>query len=155
VPSIISGWFQARLVSALLYATISALTVARARFVTVPVPIQAGVVVCVSLASEEITEHTSKVGNIGLGLELEGSAVGEVFGKLGRTSLAEGRDCDGLLLFHDELVLLSGRLGLESLPWKASLEEVDQDVTNGLEIVPTGLFDTQVVIDRGVTGSTR
>jgi len=112
------------------------------------------VVVRVSLASEEITEHASEVGNVGLGLELEGSAVGEVFGKLRWASLAEGGDGDGLLLFHDKLVLLGGRLGLESLPWKASLEEVDQDVTNGFEIVTTGLFDTQVVIDGGITRST-
>lgn len=111
-------------------------------------------VVRVSLASEEITEHASEVCNVGLGLKLEGSAVSEVFGKLGWASLAEGGDGDRLLLFHDKLVLLGGRLGLESLPWKTSLEEVNQDVTNGLKIVTTGLFDTQVIIDGSITRST-
>jgi len=112
------------------------------------------VVVRVSLASEEVTEHSSEVGNVGLGLELEGSAVGKVFGKLRGASLAEGGDGDGLLLFHDKLVLLGGRLGLESLPREASLEEVDQDVTDGFEIVSARLLNTQVVIDGGVTGGT-
>jgi len=85
--------------------------------VAVPIPIQTRVVVRVALASEQIAEHATEVGNVGLGLELERSAVGQVFGKLGRTSLAKSGDGDGLLLFHNELVLLGGRLGLESLPW--------------------------------------
>jgi len=142
------------LVSTLFHATIPSLAIAGSRFVTVPVPVETRVVVCVSLASEKITEHTSEVGNVGLGLKLEGSAVSKVLGKLRRASLAEGRDGDGLLLLHDKLVLLGGRLGLESLPWKTSLEEVHQDVTNGLEIVTTGLLDTQVVIDGSITRST-
>ncbi len=111
-------------------------------------------VVCVTLASEKVAEHASEVGNVGLGLKFEGSAVGEVFGELRWAALAESRNCDRLLLFHDKFVLLGGRLGLESLPRKASLEEVDQYVTNRLEIVTTRLFDTQVVIDRRVTGGT-
>jgi hypothetical protein len=66
------------------------------------------VVVRVALASEQVAEHTTEVGNVGLCLELERSAVGQVFGELRRTSLAKGGDGDGLLLFHDELVLLGG-----------------------------------------------
>jgi len=120
--------------------------------VAVPVPVQTGVVVRVSLASEQVAEHSAEVGNIGLGLELEGTAVGQVFGKLGGASLAECGDGDGLLLFHNQLVLLGGRLGLESLPGETSLEEVDQHVADGLEIIPSGLFDSQVVIDGGVPG---
>jgi hypothetical protein len=113
------------------------------------------VVVGVSLRSEQVSEHSTEVSNVRLGLELEGTAVGEVFGKLRRTSLAESGDGDGLLLFHDKLVLLGGRLGLESLPWKSSLEEVNEDVSDGLEIVSAGLFHTQVIVDGCVTRSTR
>lgn len=122
---------------------------------SVPVPVQGGVVIGVSLRSEQVAEHASKVGNVRLGLELEGAAVRQVLGELRRTSLAEGGDGDGLLLLHNELVLLGGRLGLESLPWKPSLQEVNKDVANGLKIVPTRLFNTQVVVDRCVTRSTR
>jgi len=129
-------------------------TVSRSGFVTVPVPVETRVVVRVALASEQVTEHTSEVSNVGLGLELEGSAVGQVFGKLRRTSLAKSGDGDGLLLFHNELVLLGGRLGLESLPRQTSLEEVDQHVTDGFEIISAGLLDTQVIVDGSVTRST-
>ena len=139
------------LISAFLHAAVLAV---RSGFVAVPVPVQAGVDVGVALRPEEVTEHASEVGNVGLGLKLEGSAVSEVFGELRWAALAESRNCDRLLLFHNKFVLLGGRLGLESLPWKASLEEVNQDVTDRLEIVTTRLLDTQVVIDGSVTGGT-
>lgn len=96
-----------------------------ARVDAVPVPVQGGIVVGVALRPEEVAEHASEVGDVGLGLELEGAAVGEVLGKLGGAALAEGGDGNGLLLLHNELVLLGGRLGLEALPWESALEEVD------------------------------
>jgi hypothetical protein len=122
--------------------------------VSVPVPVETGVVVGVSLGSEEITEHSTKVGNVGLGLEFKRAAVGKVFGELTGAALAEGRDSDTLLLFHNELVLLGGGLGLESLPGESALEEVYEDVSNGLEIITSRLLHTQVVIDGSITRST-
>ena len=113
-----------------------------ATFQSVPIPIKTGVVVRVSLRPEKVTEHAAKVGNIWLGLKLETTAISEVFGKLTGASLTEGRDSNTLLLFHDELVLFGGRLGLESLPREPSLEEVNQDVANRLQIISSGLFDT-------------
>jgi len=113
------------------------------------------VVVGVSLTAEQVTEHASQVGNVWLCLELEGAAVGEVLGELGGTSLAEGGDGDGLLLLHDELVLFGGALRLESLPGQSSLEEVYEDVSDGLEVVSAGLFDAQVVVDGCVSGRSR
>mmetsp|Transcript_28078 Transcript_28078/g.56921 ORF Transcript_28078/g.56921 Transcript_28078/m.56921 type:complete len:201 (-) Transcript_28078:1108-1710(-) len=119
----------------------------------VPVPIEGGVVVGVTLRPEEVAEHSPEVGDVGLRLELEGAAVGQVLGELRRAALAEGGDGDGLLLLHDQLVLLGGALGLEALPREASLEEVDEDVADGLEVVAAALLDAEVVVDRGVTGS--
>lgn len=145
---------RVKLIPGFLRAGVPSLAFPTSSFMAVPVPIQTGMVVCVTLASEQIAEHTPEVSNIGLGLELQRSAVGQVLGKLGRTSLAESGDGDGLLLFHNQLVLFGGRLGLESLPRKTSLEEVDQNVADGLEIVSARLLDTQVIVDRGVTGST-
>ena len=123
-----------------------------ARVDAVPVPVQRGVVVGVALRPEEVAEHAAEVGDVGLGLELERAAVGEVLGELRGAALAQGGDGDGLLLLHNELVLLGGRLGLEALPGKAALEEVDEDVADGLEVVTAGLLDAEMVVDGGVTG---
>lgn len=60
-----------------------------------------------------------------------------------------------LLLLHDELVLLAGRLGLEALPGEAALKEVDEDIPDGLEVIAPGLFDAQMIVNRGVTRCTR
>jgi len=125
-----------------------------ARVDAIPVPVQGGVVVGVALRPEEVTEHAAEVGNVGLGLELERAAVGQVLGELGGASLAQGGDGDGLLLLHNEFVLLGGRLGLEALPGEAALEEVDEDVADGLEVVAAGLLDAKMVVDGGVTGGT-
>ncbi len=74
---------------------------------------------------------------------------------MGGASLAQGGDGDGLLLLHDELVLFRGRLGLEALPGETPLEEVDEDVSDGLEVVATRLLHSQVIVDGGITGGTR
>ena len=117
----------------------------------IPIPIQTGIIVRVSLTPEEIAKHAPQVGNVGLGLELERATVSKVFRELRGTSLTEGGDGDGLLLLHDEFVLLGGGFGLEALPRESSLEEVDEDVADGFEVVTAGLFDSQVVVDGGVT----
>lgn len=75
---------------------------------SVPVPVKRGVIVGVSLRAEQIPEHSPEVGNVGLSFKLERTAVGQVFGKLRGTSLAECGDGDRLFLFHNELVLLGG-----------------------------------------------
>mmetsp|Transcript_31907 Transcript_31907/g.77324 ORF Transcript_31907/g.77324 Transcript_31907/m.77324 type:complete len:272 (+) Transcript_31907:158-973(+) len=121
---------------------------------SVPVPIQTRVVVGVSLRPKQVAEHASQIGNIGLGLKFERAAVSQVFRKLRRTSLAQGRNGNGLFLFHNELVFLGGRLGLESLPWKSSLEEINQDITNRLEIISSRLFHSQVIVNGSITRST-
>mmetsp|Transcript_12244 Transcript_12244/g.26497 ORF Transcript_12244/g.26497 Transcript_12244/m.26497 type:complete len:207 (+) Transcript_12244:346-966(+) len=121
----------------------------------VPIPVQAGVVIGIPLASEQVAEHPPQVRNVGFGLELEAAAIREVLGELAGTPLTERGDGDALLLFHDELVLFGGGLSLESLPREASLEKVNEDVSNGLEIVAAALLHPQVVVDGRVTGRAR
>lgn len=112
-------------------------------------------VIGVSLRTKQVSEHSTKVGNIRLGFEFEGSAIRQVFGKLRRTSLAQGGNRNRLLLFHNQLVLFGGALGLESLPGKTSLEEIDEDVSNGFQVISSGLFDAQVIVNRSITGGSR
>ena len=126
-----------------------------ARIVSVPVPVQTRVVVGVSLRAEQVTEHSTKVSNVRLCLELERAAVRQVLSELRGASLTQGGDGDGLLLFHNQLVLLGGGLSLESLPRKSSLEEVYENVSNGLEVIASGLLHAQVIVDGCVTRSTR
>ena len=40
---------------------------------------------------------------------------------------------------------------LESLPWKITAEEVQENVSNRLEIVAPGLFDAQMGVLRGIS----
>mmetsp|Transcript_13224 Transcript_13224/g.19985 ORF Transcript_13224/g.19985 Transcript_13224/m.19985 type:complete len:252 (+) Transcript_13224:510-1265(+) len=120
----------------------------------IPIPIQTRVVIGISLTPEQVTEHPPQVRNVGLGLKLKTATISKVLSELTGTSLAKRGDGDGLLLLHDKLILLRGALGLESLPGKTSFEEVHEDVSDGFEIIATGLFHPQVIVDGGVTGST-
>mmetsp|Transcript_8493 Transcript_8493/g.13187 ORF Transcript_8493/g.13187 Transcript_8493/m.13187 type:complete len:256 (+) Transcript_8493:137-904(+) len=119
-----------------------------------PIPIQTGIIVCVSLTSEEVAEHSSQVSNIRLSFKLETAAICEILSKLGRTSLTQGRDGDRLFLLHDEFVFLRGGFGLESLPGEPSLEEIDEDISNTFKIVTTRLFNPQMVINGSITRCT-
>jgi len=113
------------------------------------------VVVGVSLRAEKVSEHTAQIGNVWLGFELQAAAVRKVLGKLAGAALAESGDRDGLFLFHDKLVLFGGGFGLEALPGQSTLEEIDQNVSNGFQVISARLFHAQVIVDGGVTRRTR
>jgi hypothetical protein len=121
----------------------------------IPIPIETGIIVCVSLTSEKIAEHSPKIGNVGFRLELETAAIGQILSKLTGASLAESRDSDRLLFLHDELVFFGGRLSLEALPGETALQEVNEDVSDTFEIVTARLLHTQVIVDGSVTGGSR
>jgi len=121
----------------------------------IPIPIQTGIIISIPLTPEQITEHAPQIGNVGLSLKLETTAVCKVFRELRRTLLTQRGNRNGLFLLHNELVLLGGTLGLESLPGQLPLEEVHEDIPNGFQIVTAGLFHPQVIVDGGVTGSSR
>ena len=76
-------------------------------------------------------------------------------GKLRGTSLAQGRNGNALLLFHNQLVFLGGGFGLESLTGLTALEKVHQYVSDQFEIIATRLFHSQMIIDGRVTRRSR
>lgn len=77
-------------------------------------------------------------------------------GRVTRESLAESLRRDDHLAFHDLVVfLLFVVVGLDSLPRQGAPEHVHQDVANGLQVVSSGLLDSQVGVDRGVSGGSR
>lgn len=70
-------------------------------------------------------------------------------------AVAEILDCSGLLLFTNLLILLLVGSSLQSLPRKTASKEVKEDMTKGLEIIPSRLFASKVSIDTHVTSSSR
>lgn len=75
--------------------------------------------------------------------------------KLTREAVAEVLDGSSLLLLSNLLVLLLVGSSLQTLPWKATAQEVHENVTKGLEIVSTGLFASKMGVDAHVTSGTR
>ena len=67
-------------------------------------------------------------------------------------ALTEVFDGGGLFLFSDLLVLLLIGGGLETLPRKASSEEVHEYVTESFEIISSRLLSSQVCVDTHVSG---
>lgn len=121
----------------------------------IPIPIQARIIISVSLTPKQIPKHTPQIGNIGLGLKLETAAISQILGELRGTPLAQSRNSNRLLLLHNQLILLGGGLGLESLPGQSPLEEVHKDIPDTFQIIAPRLLHAQMVVDRGVTGSSR
>jgi len=112
------------------------------------------IVVLESFTDEEITENFTEVGVVGLIVETEGTSVVEVDGKLVGEATAENFGRGSHLLLHDTIVLLLLGRSLQSLPRKGTTAEVKHNVSERLHVVTTGLLDTQMSIDRGITGST-
>ena len=104
------------------------------------------------MTPKQITKHPPQVRNVRLRIKLQTATIREVFSELRGASLAQCRNGNGLLLFHDELVLRRRALGLEPLPGQSALEEIHQDVPDGFEIVATGLLHSHMVVDGGITG---
>mmetsp|Transcript_12576 Transcript_12576/g.26627 ORF Transcript_12576/g.26627 Transcript_12576/m.26627 type:complete len:345 (+) Transcript_12576:829-1863(+) len=108
------------------------------------------VVVLESLAIKEFLEEPLEVGVIGTVLEAEGSAVFEIRSEFRGVSLTELFRAGRHFSVHDAFVLLLFGVGFESLPGKRPADEIHQDVTQRLEVVPAALLDTDVGVDRGV-----
>jgi len=134
--------------------TVTTSTGCSSGFVTVPIPIKRRVVVRVALWAEQVAEHPTKVRDVRFRFEFQRTAVCEVLGELRWTTLTQGWDRNRLLLFHDQFVLLRGRFRFEALPRQSTLQKVHEDVPDRFQIISTWLFDTQMVVDRGVTWRT-
>ena len=85
-------------------------------------------------------------------LELQGAAVVTVLGEFVGVVLAEVLNFGHDLLFFDLLVLLLDVSCSETLPWQTASQEVHEYVAEALQIVSSGLLDSDVSIDRGVSG---
>jgi hypothetical protein len=73
--------------------------------------------------------------------------------KLLREALAQLLDWRALLLLADLLVLLLIGLRPKTLPWQPAPQEVHEDVSERLEVIPPGLLPAQVRVDGHVPGS--
>ena len=72
-----------------------------------------------------------------------------------REAVTEILDRSCLLLLADLLVLLLVGSSLQTLPWQTASQEVHENVTQSLQVVPTRLFASQMGVDTHVTRRTR
>jgi hypothetical protein len=112
------------------------------------------IIVLEAFTDKQIAEQLAKVRIIGLIIEAESTAVVEEDSKLIRETAAEEIGRGSHLLLHDSVVLLLLGGGLETLPWESTAKEVHENVGQRFQIVTSGLFNTQVRVDGGVTSST-
>ena len=101
---------------------------------------------------QRLGEEVTQVIVVGRVLEAEVADVREVLVELVWEALAEVLDGGRLLLLADLLVLLLVRRGLEALPGETAPEEVHEDVTQRLEVVPPRLLAAEVGVDAHVPG---
>ena len=88
---------------------------------------------------------------VGLLLEFQRSAVLHELTELAGVSTAQLlKGSFDLLLLDGVVLFILGTAG-ESLPWKLALEQVEQNVTDGLKIVSSRLLNTLVGGDGGIT----
>jgi hypothetical protein len=53
---------------------------------------------------------------------------------------------DLLLLFQNHSIFLLGVFGLQSLPWQASFQEINQDISDALQVVSATLLYAEVIV---------
>ncbi len=112
------------------------------------------IVVLVTLADKEVTEELAKVGIIRFVVEAESASVVQEDAKFVGEAAAKEVGGSGHFLFHDAIILLLLRGSLQTLPGKSATQKVHEDVSEGLEVVSAGLFNTQMSVDGSVTSST-
>jgi hypothetical protein len=107
-----------------------------------------------SVSLHAALEKADDVGVIWVLSETECSAVVHEFSELFRLVLAQFFHGHFFLLFFDVGIFLLLGSAWKSLPWKRSLQEVQQHVTNGFQIVSSGLLVADVSVDTRVSGGT-
>mmetsp|Transcript_10264 Transcript_10264/g.36488 ORF Transcript_10264/g.36488 Transcript_10264/m.36488 type:complete len:377 (+) Transcript_10264:1-1131(+) len=108
------------------------------------------IVVLVPGPDEGLPEQVPKVVVVRLVVKPQAPAVVQVAHELLWKLLAKHLDGRGHLPLADLLVLLLLGRRLEALPRQGPSQEVQQDVTQGLQVVPPALLDPQVRINRGI-----
>ena len=103
---------------------------------------------------KEVLEKRSKVSVVRFVFELQCSAVSAILGELFREAFAEIIDFSHNLFFLDFLILFFDVPGLEVLPGETASQEVHKEVTEGLDIISSTLFNTKMSAHRSITSST-
>lgn len=98
-------------------------------------------------------EQANHVLEIGVLRELQLSAVTHEFLELVRLALAELVQRNLNLLFLDIAIFLVFTPSGKTLPRQTPLKEVEQYVSDGLEVVSTGLFISNMRVDACIAGS--
>mmetsp|Transcript_26398 Transcript_26398/g.75804 ORF Transcript_26398/g.75804 Transcript_26398/m.75804 type:complete len:296 (-) Transcript_26398:230-1117(-) len=104
------------------------------------------------LAHEKVLEESAEVGVVWAVLEAQRLAVVEVRREDGGAALAELLNRGLLLALLYLCVLLLLRTSLGALPRQITLEEVDQEVAHGLQVVSPALLEANVRVHGHVPG---
>lgn len=69
--------------------------------------------------------------------------------------MAELGDGHLLLLLEDKTVLLLSVFRFQALPGQGTFQEIDEDISDALQVVSAALLNAQVVIDAGIARRAR
>lgn len=108
------------------------------------------VIILETLPNKKVTEELAKVGVVRLVIEAKSTRVVQEDAKLVGKATAKDIGRCRHLFFHYPVVLLLLGSGLEALPRKSATQEVHKYVCERLEVVATGLLNTQMSIDGSV-----
>jgi hypothetical protein len=112
------------------------------------------IVVLITLADEEISEELAEVGIVGLVIKAKSASVIQKDTEFVGVATAKEVSGCGHLLFHDAIIFLFLGGGFQTLPGESTAEKVHKNISQRLEVIPTGLLNAQMGVDRGVAGST-
>ena len=104
-------------------------------------------VACVTATLHQLAEEATEVIIVGLFFEIQITAVLEVLRELLGALSSQLLDRGLNLLFLNSVILIVFIFTGEALPRKRSLEEVEQDVTDGLHVVSPSLLNADMSVD--------
>ena len=113
------------------------------------------VIVLEPFTNKEVTEQLPQVRVIGFVIETKCARVVEEDAELRGEAAAEEIGWRGHLLLHDSVVLLLLGSSLLTLPGESTAEEVHENISERLQIVPASLLNPKVGVDGGVARSAR
>ena len=124
------------------------------QYEAVLVPDEVGCLQVEAMAFHARLEQADDVRVVRVLSEGKTSAIVHEFSELLRLILAKFFNSDLLLLFLDVSVLLLLRSSRKALPWQRTLEEVEEHMSNGFQVISSGLFVANMSVDGSVSGGT-